>query len=31
LPCERTIVVGEPISVIDRFDVVDTVSPVAKG
>jgi hypothetical protein len=31
LPCERTIVVGVPISVIDRFEVVDTDSPLLSG
>ena len=31
LPCDSTIVVGVPISVVDRFDVVDTVSPLLSG
>jgi hypothetical protein len=31
LPCERTMTVGVPISVTDRFDVVATESPLDSG
>jgi hypothetical protein len=31
LPCDSTLVVGESISVPERFDVVETVSPLPSG
>jgi hypothetical protein len=31
LPCDSTIVVGVPISVTDRFEVDDAVSPLLSG